>query len=263
MEQKIKTTLLIIALIIISVAARYLIPYWINYEKPEIIKAEVKDYLSKKYRIEFVVSEPEFSGNSWQVYANPINGLKADTFVEWKKGATPHITYDSYINDRLRLQAFPEAEQYFKALYGEDTQIFFLFQCMDDQFLKSEEAKTIVFKDEVKQQKQNNYMEVQCYVFEDKKQKRAVEEQDAKKAINEYLDQIASEWQYDVFYLSDNYKDEFSRGFSKDFNFLRITDSDTYKKMHKKGQLLDWFTLMSMKDEPFADVSSGFFFQDE
>lgn len=263
MDKKIKTTLWIIALISIYVVAIFLIPYWINYENPEKIKSEVKEYLNRKYEIEFVISEPERLGNSWLLYANPRYGQKTDTLVKWKKSATPNITFDSYINDRLRLQAFPEAEQYFKELYGEDTQIFFLFQCMDDQFLKSEEAKTIDFIDEVKQQKLNNYMEVQCYVFKDKRQNRVVVEQDAKRAINEYLDRIASEWQYDVFYLSDKYKDEFSKGFSKDFNFLRINDSDTYIKMHKNGQLLDWFMLMRMKDEPMADVSSGFFFQDE
>lgn len=193
MDKKIKTTLWIIALISIYVVAIFLIPYWINYENPEKIKSEVKEYLNRKYEIEFVISEPERLGNSWLLYANPRYGQKTDTLVKWKKSATPNITFDSYINDRLRLQAFPEAEQYFKELYGEDTQIFFLFQCMDDQFLKSEEAKTIDFIDEVKQQKLNNYMEVQCYVFKDKRQNRVVVEQDAKRAINEYLDRIASE----------------------------------------------------------------------
>jgi len=263
MDKKVKIGILIVTVIILYEVVRYLVPYWINYEKPEIIKAEINDYLSKKYQIEFVTGKPEFIGNSWQVYANPVNGEKTDTLVEWEKDATPHITYDSYINDRLRLQAFPEAEQYFKTTYGEDTRIFFLFQCMNDQFLKSERAKTIDFKEEVKQQRKNNYMEVQCYVFADTKQKRAMEERDAKKVINEYLDQTASEWEYDVFYLSEDYKDEFNRGFSKDFNFLRLKDSNAYKKMHRRGQLLDWFILLRIKDEPLADVSSGFFFQDE
>ena len=240
-----------------------MIPYLINYEKPETIRAEVKDYLSKKYQIEFMVNKPEYTGNAWEIYANPINGQKTDTFVQWKKSAVPHITYDSYIDDRLRLQALPKTEQYFKSLYGEDTQVFFLFQCMDDKFSKSEEAKTIDLKDEVKLQKKNNYMEVQCYVFEDKKQKQAIEERDAKRAINECLDQTASAWQYDVFYLSEDYKDEFIQGYSKDFNFLRLKDSDDYKKMHRKGQLLDWFTLARMDGEPVPDVSYGFFFQND
>lgn len=249
-----KTVLTIIAFIII-IAGTYLISHWMQYENPETIKAEVKDYLSKSYKIDFVITEPEFIGNAWQVYANPANGQKTDTFLQWKKGATPHIVYDSYISDRLRLQAFPEAELFFKTLYGEDAQIFFLFQCMDDEFLKSEEAKTIDIEDEVKQQKQNNYMEAQCYVFQDKKPERAVEIRDAKKSINEYFNQMASEWVFEVFYLPDNYKEEFNQGFSRDFNFLRARDSTDYIKMHNNGQILDYFMLMRIKGEPSPDIN--------
>jgi len=44
-----RNILLQIALMILIMGSLYLVSYWINYENPEIIKSEVKEYLSKVF----------------------------------------------------------------------------------------------------------------------------------------------------------------------------------------------------------------------
>ena len=254
-----KKIILNVILIFTFAWMQYLLAWLINYENPNIIKNEIETYLNEKYGTDFIVKEPERHGRSWYIYADPIN-QKSDTLVVWEKYMTPHITFDSYTNDRWRLQLLPDTEKYFRTLYGDDTQIFLLFQCMDEQFLDSAEAKSIDYKDVINLKKKDNYLEIQCYVFTHENPERDLIKQDAEKAIVDYLDQIANEWQFDVFYLSETYKEKFIEEYAKDFNFLRLKDSYEYKIMNKEGIILDWLILMRTKDEPLMDINNGFFF---
>lgn len=264
MDRRGKIILIGLALAILILAARGPVSYWRNYEKPEIIKADIKDYLYRKYKVEFEVGELEYYMKSWRANADPVTGPGNDTYVVWEKNASPHVTFDTYPSDRLSPEALKKAEQYFKKLYGENTLLFFGFSIMDDQFLASEEAKTIGYEEEIAQYRQSNSIEVQCYIFKKNKQSKAVKEQDAERAIREYFNQTAFDWRFDVFYLSDNYEEQFKKDYAKDANFFRLKglgDPGVYKRMHKDGQLLDWISLFQTKDQPVGDVNSGFYFE--
>lgn len=260
-QRLIKTVVFLILLI----AGRYLILFygipWINYEKPEIIKAEVKDYLKETYNLEFTIEEPSYEINSWGMYATPISNQQIKAYIKWSKFKTPHVAYDSYLNEKWRVQALPEAEAYFKKLYGDETQIFFLFQCMDEAFLKTEAAKSMDYRGVIK--RGNQWIEVQCYLISSSSIDRDKEARKVEQAVREYLDVTATAWDYQVFYLSEGFEKEFRTGFAKDFNFLRARDSIEYKKMHDNGQIIEWYSLSRQRDEQLFEIRPYFFFENQ
>lgn len=224
------------------------------------IQQNMKEYLQKSYNKEFVVGKVMVTGNEgfgYRTYvaeAYPQDDPNLKFHVKWEKGE-PGTYDDSYLVTRRSAQGKIEIGNYLKKIYGQDVPLTYKLST------RNKELQGLDHDELLSKYGKETYLELVYYVFVDKVDKEKEAER-AYKVLEKFILNNQPKYYYViVHYLSNNYKEEFYKGFTEDANkFLAAYDSED---LHNKQKLINKIVLTNTNSkispiDNIADLSSRF-----
>lgn len=232
-----------IILCIIGIVVYIMIFVNMFYRSDAVLKEDVDQYLTNKYKRAFVVTDEIDRRNSYYYVAcYPKNNPEVKFLTIWKKGDLEK-SRDTYLNSKWTNQAEPEIKALVKETYGKDTLMYFQLWTTNEGLLDiSDEVKDMDYHEMIQKYKEEVSLDVDCYIFirelDEKK-----ESERAYNIVNHYLDKNAGDWRLHIYYFNENNKEDLLRQYETDHHFFRIKDTSDYDKMHKNNQLINMLYL--------------------
>lgn len=227
-----------------------------NKDKNEAL-SNIKDYLSQNYDFNTTFNNIESKGDEWWATIKVNENKEPDFLVVWKKNSNPTIIFDSNIlNYEWNKEATLSTGHYIeKDIYYNNFRMYLIFNCIDYDFMKSEKAASLNFKDVIERSKQKVKTEINLFVFvkDLNKEEEAIE---VENIMNSELFNIYknSDFQFYIYYLPTKYKQAYDEG--KIENKI-INSQDELEKVHDDGILLDWL-IITKNDTTSKEIKNAF-----
>lgn len=217
------------------------------------VKKKMTEYLKSTYNKEFVVEEPQLTGNEgfgynvYQAYAYPSDDTKMRFRVIWEKGE-PGIFDDGYIDTLWRNPAMKEFNELLNDIYGKNVFSIYGFNFNFKRYGKDiNDVKDLTYSDVIKKYPDKILIDMKYYVFVDGSIDKREEAEKAYRVLKQHvLDKNIDSFSLIVNFMSDDFREEFDKNIDSVRLGRKGFERDT---LHNNGKLINSIMLVDLEDD--------------